>query len=110
MGSNHDHTERAVEDVLRTGKKKIGVLGLGYKTGIHDLRESPMVIVIKRLLGEGRQVRIWDRDVALGRLIGSNRQFIEDAIPHIGTLLTPELTDALRGAEVVVIGTPLSIK
>jgi UDP-glucose 6-dehydrogenase len=105
MTSNHDHIERAVEEVLRTGKKKIGVLGLSFKTGTDDLRGSPLVMVIKRLLGEGCQVRIWDRDVALGRLVGSNRQFIEEVIPHIGTLLTPELADVLRDAEVVVIGT-----
>jgi GDP-mannose 6-dehydrogenase len=105
MTSNHDHIERAVEEVLRTGKKKISVLGLSFKTGTDDLRESPLVIVIKRLLGEGCQVRIWDRDVALGRLVGSNRRFIEEVIPHIGTLLVPELTDVLRSAEVVVIGT-----
>ena len=105
MTSNHDHIERAVEEVLRTGKKKIAVLGLSFKTGTDDLRESPLVMVIKRLLGDGCHVRIWDRDVALGRLVGSNRQFIEEVIPHIGTLLTPELADALRDAEVVVIGT-----
>lgn len=105
MTSNYDHVERAVEEVLCTGKKKIGVLGLSFKTGTDDLRESPLVMVIKRLLGEGCQVRIWDRGVALGRLVGSNRQFIEEVIPHIGILLMPDLDEVLRGAEVVVIGT-----
>jgi len=105
MASNQDHFERAVDEILRTGKKKIGVLGLSFKTGTDDLRESPLVMVIKRLLGEGCQVRIWDRDVELGRLVGSNRQFIEEVIPHIGSLLTPELADVVRDAEVVVIGT-----
>lgn len=105
MTSNHEHIERAVDEVLRTGKKKVGVLGLSFKSGTDDLRESPLVLVIKRLLGEGCQVRIWDRDVALGRLVGSNRQFIDEVIPHIGTLLMPELIDVLHGAEVVVIGT-----
>jgi GDP-mannose 6-dehydrogenase len=105
MESNHDHFERALEEILRTGKKKIGVLGLSFKTGTDDLRESPLVMIIKRLLGEGCQVQIWDADVELGRLVGSNRQFIEEVIPHIGTLLTPELADVLRNAEVVVIGT-----
>lgn len=105
MTSNHDHIERAVEEVLRTGKKKIGVLGLSFKTGTDDLRESPLVMAIKRFLGEGCHVRVWDRDVALGRLVGSNRQFIEEVIPHIGTLLTAELADVLDDAEVVVIGT-----
>ena len=103
--SNNDHIERAVDEVLRTGKKKIGVLGMSFKTGTDDLRESPLVQFIKRLLGEGRQVRIWDRDVALGRLVGSNRQFIEDVIPHIGSLLTSDLSEVVQSAEVVVIGT-----
>jgi GDP-mannose 6-dehydrogenase len=105
MESNQGHFDRALEEVLRTGNRKIGVLGLSFKTGTDDLRESPLVMLIKRLLGEGCQIRIWDRHVELGRLVGSNRQFIEEVIPHIGTLLTPELDDVLRDAEVVVIGT-----
>jgi GDP-mannose 6-dehydrogenase len=60
---------------------------------------------VKRLLGEGRQVRIWDDNVSLGRLIGSNRQYIDDVIPHIGSLLSTSLPDVLKDAEVVVIGT-----
>lgn len=105
LPSNNDHIERAVEEVLHTGKRKIGVLGLSFKTGTDDLRESPLVQFIKRLLGEGCQVRIWDRDVALGRLVGSNRQFIEEVIPHIGTLLVANLSEVVQSAEVVVIGT-----
>jgi GDP-mannose 6-dehydrogenase len=105
LPSNNDHIERAVEEVLHTGKRKIGVLGLSFKTGTDDLRESPLVQFIKRLLGEGCQVRIWDRDVALGRLVGSNRQFIEEVIPHIGTLLAADLSEVVHSAEVVVIGT-----
>jgi GDP-mannose 6-dehydrogenase len=104
LASNNDHIERAVDRVLRTGKKKIGVLGLSFKTGTDDLRESPIVQLIKRLLGEGREVKIWDRDVTLGRLIGSNRQFIEEVIPHIGKLLASDVADVIRSAEVVVIG------
>jgi GDP-mannose 6-dehydrogenase len=107
LQSNNDHIERAVEEVLRTGKKKIAVLGMSFKTGTDDLRESPLVQFIKRLLGEGCQIRIWDRDVALGRLVGSNRQFIEEVIPHIGTLLASDLSDVMKSAEVVVIGTRL---
>jgi len=107
LQSNNDHIERAVEEVLRTGKKKIAVLGMSFKTGTDDLRESPLVEFIKRLLGEGCQIRIWDRDVALGRLVGSNRQFIEEVIPHIGTLLAPNLSEVVKFAEVVIIGTRL---
>lgn len=105
LPSNNDHIERAVDEVLHTGKRKIGVLGLSFKTGTDDLRESPLVQFIKRLLGEGCQVRIWDRDVALGRLVGSNRQFIEEVIPHIGSLLVANVSDVVQSAEVLIIGT-----
>ena len=103
--SNSEHLERAVEMVLNTGKKKVGMLGLSFKAATDDLRESPHVQLVKRLLGEGRQVRIWDDNVSMGRLIGSNRQYIEEVIPHIGSLLSTALTDVLEYAEVVVIGT-----
>ncbi len=87
LPSNDEHLERAVEMVLETGKKKIAMLGLSFKAATDDLRESPQVQLVKRLLGEGRQIQIWDDNVSLGRLIGSNRQYIEDVIPHIGSLL-----------------------
>ena len=61
--------------------------------------------LIKRLLGEGRQIQIWDENVLLGRLIGSNRHYIEEVIPHIGSLLCPTLEEVLQPAEVVVIAT-----
>jgi GDP-mannose 6-dehydrogenase len=105
LPSNEVHLERAVEMVLATGKKKIGMLGLSFKAATDDLRESPHVQLVKRLLGEGRQIRIWDDNVSLGRLIGSNRQYIEEVIPHIGSLLSTSLPDVLKDAEVVVIGT-----
>ena len=61
--------------------------------------------LVKRLLGEGCEVRVWDEDVRLGRLAGSNRQYIEEVIPHIGALLTTDLKEALANAEVVIVGT-----
>jgi GDP-mannose 6-dehydrogenase len=63
--------------------------------------------MIKRLLGEGCQVRVWDRDVLLGRIAGSNRQYIEEVIPHIGSLLSADLEEVVRGGEVVVIATKI---
>ena len=104
MPSNAEHVDRAVEMVLGTGKKKISQLGLSFKAGTDDLRESPQVQLIKRLMGEGLEVRIWDEDVSLGRLAGSNRQYIEEVIPHIGSVLSADLEGVLRGAEVVIIG------
>jgi GDP-mannose 6-dehydrogenase len=105
MPSNDEHLERAVEMILETGKKKIAMLGLSFKAATDDLRESPQVQLVKRLLGEGRQIQVWDDNVSLGRLIGSNREYIESVIPHIGSLLTSDLEQVVKGAEVVVIGT-----
>jgi len=105
LPSNVEHIERAVESVLATERRKVGVLGLSFKPGTDDLRESPMVHLVKRLLGEGCQILIWDPNVALGQLIGSNRQFIQDAIPHIGSLLRGEVTDVVDHAEVLLVAT-----
>jgi GDP-mannose 6-dehydrogenase len=105
MASNEAHIERSIEAVLRTRKKKVGVLGLSFKAKTDDLRESPMVNLIKRLLGEGLEIAIWDRDVMLGRLVGSNRQYIEEEIPHIASLLRNDLQDVVRNSEVLVVGT-----
>jgi GDP-mannose 6-dehydrogenase len=105
LPSNGQHIERAAEAVLRTKARKVGVLGLSFKAGTDDLRESPLVQLIKRLLGEGLEIRIWDREVSLGNLIGSNRQYIQEVIPHIGSLLRPTLEEVVQTTEVVLIGT-----
>jgi len=105
LPSNDEHLKRAVEMVLATGKRKIAILGLSFKAATDDLRESPQVQLVKHLLGEGRTIKIWDDNVSLGHLIGSNREYIEQAIPHIGSLLVGDLGQCLREAELVVIGT-----
>ncbi len=104
MPSNAVHIDRAVDMVMSTGKKKVAQLGLSFKAGTDDLRESPQVQLIKRLMGEGLEVRIWDEDVSLGRLAGANRQYIEEVIPHIGSVLTADLESVMRSAEVVILG------
>ncbi len=103
MTSNQAHLDRAVDTVLAMNRTRIAVLGLSFKAGTDDLRESPSVQLVKRLLGEGRQVQIWDREVSLGRLVGSNRQFIEEQIPHIGALLSSDLDTVIAGAELIVV-------
>jgi len=105
LPSNTEHIERTVEVVLQSNKRKISVLGLSFKAGTDDLRESPQVQLIKRLLGEGCQLRIWDKDVSLGRLAGSNRHYIEEVIPHIGSLLSTDLKEVVRSGDIVIIGT-----
>ena len=104
LPSNSEHIERAVEAVMRTKKRKIAQLGLSFKAGTDDLRESPQVQLVKRLLGEGYEIRVWDQDVSIGRLAGSNRQYIEEVIPHIGSLLSADLEAVLQWAEVVIVG------
>jgi len=105
MRSNAEHVSRAADAILSTKRKKICVLGLSFKAGTDDLRESPQVQLIKRLLGEGCQVQVWDPDVSLGRLAGANRRYIEEVIPHIGSLLSSDLEQVVGAAEVIVIGT-----
>jgi len=107
LPSNHEHIERAAQAILARGKKKIGMLGLSFKSGTDDLRESPQVLLMKKLIGEGCQARIWDENVYLGRLIGSNRQYIEDTIPHIGSLLTNDLEQVIGGSEIIVVSTKI---
>jgi len=104
MPSNAEHIDRAVEMIMSTGKKKIAQLGLSFKAGTDDLRESPQVQLIKRLMGEGLEVKVWDEDVSLGRLAGANRQYIEQVIPHIGSVLSSDLEGVLSSAEVVILG------
>ena len=104
MPSNAEHIDRAFDMVMSTGKKKIAQLGLSFKAGTDDLRESPQVQLIKRLMGEGLDVKVWDEDVSLGRLAGANRQYIEQVIPHIGQVLTADLASVMQSAEVAILG------
>ena len=105
MPSNDEHLKRAIDMVLQKGKKNIAILGLSFKAATDDLRESPQVQLVKHLLGEGCNIKIWDDNVSLGRLIGSNREYIDKAIPHIGSLLENDLGEVLKNAEVVIVAT-----
>lgn len=103
LSSNRRHIERAVDMVLRTGKKRIGVLGLSFKAGTDDLRESPMVTLIEALIGKGMHVMIFDREVELARLFGANKDYIEQEIPHISSLMHRRLDEVLEQSEVIVL-------
>ena len=102
--TNRLQVERALDMVLRTGNKRIGVLGFSFKAGTDDLRESPMVTLIETLLGKGLELVIYDRDVSLARLFGSNKQYIEQEIPHIAKLMRSSIDEVLNAANTIVIG------
>lgn len=102
--TNRLQVERAVDMVLRTRNKRIGVLGFSFKAGTDDLRESPMVTLIEALIGKGLDLAIYDRDVSLARLVGSNREYIEREIPHIAKLMRGSIGEVLSTADTIVIG------
>ena len=102
--TNRLQIERALDMVLRTGKKRIGILGFSFKAGTDDLRESPMVTLIETLIGKGLELVIYDRDVSLARLFGSNREYIEHEIPHIAKLMRGSIDEVLNTSDTIVIG------
>jgi GDP-mannose 6-dehydrogenase len=104
LASNEAQVRRGVDSILATGKRRVGVVGLSFKEGTDDLRESPMVTLVETLIGKGREVRILDRNVSLARLLGANRRYIEEQIPHVASLMCDSVGELLAHAEVLVIG------
>jgi GDP-mannose 6-dehydrogenase len=104
LPSNAHQIDAAFDVIRETGKKEIGVLGLSFKPGTDDLRESPMVELVEKLIGKGYTVGIYDEEVSLARLFGANKRYIESMIPHISSLLKPDPDDVVAGSEVVVVG------
>lgn len=103
LESNQQQIQRGVELVESTGHKKVGVVGLSFKPGTDDMRESPIVSLVERLIGKGYSVYIYDEGVELGRLVGTNKTFLEREIPHISSLMCSSLEKLLEWAEVVVV-------
>ena len=102
--SNEGQIRRAVEAVLATQKRRVGVVSLAFKPDTDDLRESPMVTLVEGLIGKGLAVRIYDPNVAVARLVGANRRYIEEGIPHIASLMCESVDAVLEHAEVLVLG------
>lgn len=103
LPSNAAHIEHAINTILSSGKRSVGMIGLSFKAGTDDLRESPFVIMAERFIGKGLPLCIYDPEVHIARLIGSNRRFIEESIPHIASLMTPDLDSLIRNADVLVV-------
>lgn len=104
LPSNTEHIEHSFKMIQRTGSKKIGILGLTFKAGTDDLRESAMVHLVEKLLGKGYDIRIHDRNVSTARMMGANKEYIINAIPHISTLLLEDIDQVMEHAEVLVVG------
>jgi GDP-mannose 6-dehydrogenase len=104
LGSNRLQVQHAIDQIVETGRKKIGLFGFSFKAGTDDLRESPMVILAEVLLGKGYDLCIYDKNVSLARLVGANKQYIEEQIPHLSRHLCETTDDVIRHAEVIVVG------
>jgi len=104
LPSNEIQISRGLQLVMEKGHKRIGVLGFSFKAGTDDLRESPMIEVIERLLGKGHDLRIYDKNVNIASLVGANRDFILNRIPHISKLMVNDIDAVLKHAQTIVIG------
>lgn len=104
LPSNERQTTRGFEMILQLGKRPVSILGMSFKAGTDDLRESPILEIIERLIGKGYDIRIFDRNVNLSKLVGANRDYLLRMIPHVSSLLVESLDEALSHGEIVVIG------
>ena len=104
LRSNRSHLELAMHKLMATGKRKIGFVGLSFKTGTDDLRESPLVSLAEMAIGKGLQLSVYDPDVHLAQLLGANRRYIETHLPHIGQVLERDLDKVIDDSEVLVVG------
>jgi GDP-mannose 6-dehydrogenase len=104
LPSNEMQIARGLQLITGKGHTRVGILGFSFKAGTDDLRESPLIEVIERLLGKGYDLRIYDRNVNIASLVGANRDFILNHIPHISKLMVGDIDAVLNHAQTVVIG------
>lgn len=104
LSSNEMQVSRGLQLIMDKGHKRVGILGFSFKAGTDDLRESPMIEVIERLLGKGYDLRIYDKNVNIASLVGANRDFILNRIPHVSRLMVDNVDAVLEHAQTIVIG------
>jgi GDP-mannose 6-dehydrogenase len=103
LPSNRVHLDRAIAKVIESGKRRIGLIGLAYKAGTDDLRESPLVLLAEQLIGRGLSVLVYDPEVQLSKLLGANRRFIEERLPHLGALLRVDIESVIGESDLLVV-------
>lgn len=103
LESNRLRTEECVQRILANGRPRVGIFGLAFKAGTDDLRESPTVEIIERLIGKGAEVAIYDGKVSLANLMGANREYIAEHLPHVAKLLRPTLDEVVKCSDVLVV-------
>ncbi|MCX7920929.1 MAG: nucleotide sugar dehydrogenase [Clostridia bacterium] len=104
LHSNNVQILNAIKKIMAFGKRKIGIAGFSFKEGTDDLRESPIVEVIETLIGKGYDLKLYDRSVSLAKLMGANKEYINNHIPHIASLMVDSLDELLDDREVIIIG------
>ena len=104
LPSNQRQIDHAFDMIMRHRPRRVGVLGLSFKTGTDDLRESALVALIERLIGKGKTVSVFDQLVSESTIVGANREYVEREIPHIWSLLRPSAEEVVKDADVIVVG------
>lgn len=107
LRSNEAHIRRAIDAVEAEGQRRVLVVGLSFKPGTDDVRESPFVLIAEALIGRGYEVAILDPDVDLDALVGMNRAYIEHELPHIASIVVHDVDEAVKSADSIVVGKDL---
>jgi len=109
LESNKRQIEQAYRLIKKTGRTRVGVLGLSFKAGTDDVRESPIVVLIETLLGKGYKIAIYDEEVSLAKLYGANKRHLEESIPHISSLMKPSGREVIENSDIVIVSKKIDL-
>ncbi|MDO8698431.1 MAG: UDP-glucose/GDP-mannose dehydrogenase family protein, partial [Pseudomonas sp.] len=104
MRSNVAQVQNAFDIIASHAKRKVALLGLSFKAGTDDLRESPLVELAEMLIGKGYELTIYDSNVEYARVYGANKEYIESKIPHVSSLLNSNFEQVVNGSDIIVLG------